>query len=100
MVAFVTFGQGQHNVAATGILYTSDLALAAMKFANHCADIALGRDKKNLVIRFDDGITARNERMVVAVNGHHSGINPGQMLVQGTEPLAHQWTASVGFDGD
>src|SRR5690554_1561841 len=100
MVAFETLGQVQPNVAATGNHDTAEFALAAMKFANHCADIALGRDKKNLVIRFDDGITARNEGMVVAVNGHHSGINPGQMLVQGTEPLAHQWTASVGFDGD
>ena len=62
--------------------------------------IFFGGHKKDLILRFNDGITRGSDRAILAVDRSDSGLDCGQVVAQSPEFATHQRSGSVRLNAD
>ena len=89
-------GEPVADVAAAGDQDALVVVLQPAQFAHHRADIVLGGDEEDLVVRFDHRVAFRNDGAAATENGGHPGVHIGHVPAQFAQLVAHQRPAVIG----
>src|SRR5690606_26244730 len=81
------------DVAAAGDDDPPHRAIQLAQLVDHRADIGARRDEEHLVVRLDDGVAARHDRLATAVDCRHTGVHVRNMRAQRAQLLADQRAA-------